>query len=91
MTLGYVAQTSGAQHTSAARRLDRARQRQGRLVERLAATRRETCAQERLSAGRASVAAREQWYHWIRSAESLEPWADGEWAPSPRARDVAAD
>jgi anti-sigma regulatory factor (Ser/Thr protein kinase) len=51
------------------------------LVDRLAATREQTCAQERLSAGRASVASRDQWLHWIDEAESLEPWADGEWAP----------
>jgi anti-sigma regulatory factor (Ser/Thr protein kinase) len=81
MTVGYVARRSGAQHDSAVRRLDRAQARQGRLVERLASTREQPCAQERLSAGRAGVASRDQWLHWIDGAESLEPWADGEWAP----------
>ncbi|HEX2104519.1 MAG TPA: ATP-binding protein, partial [Solirubrobacteraceae bacterium] len=52
-----------------------------RLVDRLASERGQACAEERLSAGRAGVAAREQWLHWIDEAESREPWADGEWAP----------
>jgi hypothetical protein len=39
-------------------------------------------AEERLSAGHADVAAREQWLHWIDEGESLAPWADGEWVPS---------
>ena len=81
MTVGYVGRTSGEQHDSAVRRLDDAQARQGRLVDRLAATREQACAQERLSAGRASVASRDQWLHWIDTAVSLEPWADGEWAP----------
>jgi hypothetical protein len=80
MTVGYVAGSSGLQHDSATRRLDEAQGRQRRLVDRLASTREGTCAQERLSAGRAIVASREQWLHWIEEAESLEPWADGEWA-----------
>jgi hypothetical protein len=36
---------------------------------------------ERLSRGRADVAAREAWLHWIEEAESLAPLADGEWGP----------
>lgn len=81
MTVGHMARRSGAQHDSAARRLDRAQARQRRLVDRLAPTRAQACAQERLSAGRAGVASRDQWLHWIDEAASLEPWADGEWAP----------
>jgi anti-sigma regulatory factor (Ser/Thr protein kinase) len=81
MTVGYVARRTGAEHDSAVRRLDRAQARQGRLVDRLASTREQVCAQERLSAGRADVASRDQWLHWIDGAVSLEPWADGEWAP----------
>ena len=83
MTVGYVARSSGPEHDSATRRLDEAQSRQHRLVDRLAPTREQAWAQERLSAGRASVASREQWLHWIDMAESLEPWADGEWAPTP--------
>jgi diguanylate cyclase (GGDEF)-like protein len=37
-------------------------------------------AESRLGAARACVASREQWLHWIDEGESLEPWADGEWA-----------
>lgn len=81
MTAGYVARRSGEEHDSAVRRLDRAEARQGRLADRLASTREQSCAQERLSAGRAGVASRGQWLHWIDEAGSLEPWADGEWAP----------
>ena len=83
MTVGHVARSSGLQHDSATRRLDEAQGRQHRLVERLASTRHQVCAQERLSAGRAHVASRDQWLHWVDRAESLEPWADGEWAPAP--------
>jgi anti-sigma regulatory factor (Ser/Thr protein kinase) len=81
MTVGYVARRSGEQHDSAVCRFDRARAQQGRLADRLASTPDQPCAQERLSAGRAGVASRAQWLHWIDEAESLEPWADGEWAP----------
>jgi serine/threonine-protein kinase RsbW len=81
MTVGDVAPRGGPQHESAVRRLDSAQARQGRLVDRLASTRDQACAQERLSAGRATVASRNQWLHWVDEAESLEPWADGEWAP----------
>lgn len=81
MTVGNVARRSGEEHDSAARRLHRVQARQGRLVDRLASTSGQACAQERLSAGRAGVASRSQWLHWIDQAESLEPWADGEWAP----------
>ena len=82
MTVGNVARSSGVHHDSAAHRLDEALARQGRLITRLAPTREQTCAKERLSAGRAGVASRDQWLHWIDEAESLEPWADGEWAPT---------
>jgi anti-sigma regulatory factor (Ser/Thr protein kinase) len=81
MIFGHAAGSSGPQHDSATRRLDEARGRQQRLVDRLALTRDQTCAKERLSAGRAGVAARDQWLHWIDEGESLEPWADGDWAP----------
>jgi hypothetical protein len=47
----------------------------------VAGTREAPLAQARLSAGRAYVAAREEWLHWIDEGESLAPWADGEWAP----------
>jgi hypothetical protein len=40
----------------------------------------EALAESRLGASRAYVASREQWLHWIDQGESLEPWADGEWA-----------
>jgi diguanylate cyclase (GGDEF)-like protein len=40
----------------------------------------EALAESRLGASRAYVASREQWLHWIDEGESLEPWADGEWA-----------
>ncbi len=83
MTVGHGARRSGPHHDSAVRRLDEAQGRQRRLVDRLDATRHQVCAQERLSAGRAHVASRDQWLHWIDRAESLEPWADGEWAPAP--------
>jgi hypothetical protein len=72
-------------HRSAVTRLAGARDQERRLdVARAAAvgTRAEQLAQERLSAGHADVAAREQWLHWVDEGESLAPWADGEWAPS---------
>jgi serine/threonine-protein kinase RsbW/stage II sporulation protein AB (anti-sigma F factor) len=81
MTADYVARSSGLEHARAARRLLEARDRQGRLVDRLAITRGQVWADERVSAAHASVASRDQWLHWIDEAESLEPWADGEWAP----------
>jgi serine/threonine-protein kinase RsbW len=83
MSVGYVARSTGPQHDSATRRLDEAQGRQRRLVDHLAPTREQASAQERLSAGRAGVASRDQWLHWIEEAESLEPWADGNWAPTP--------
>jgi hypothetical protein len=79
------ARSSGSAHASAVRRLGNARDLQTRLGEHCAAvagTRAEPLAQERLSAGRADVASREAWLHWVEEGESIEPWADGEWAPT---------
>lgn len=81
MTVGFPARRRGFQHDDAARRLDRARDRQARLVDRLADTGDRPGAEERLGEGRARVAAQEEWLHWIDAAESVEPWADGVWAP----------
>lgn len=81
MTGGFPAHSTGFQHDDAVCRLDRARDKQARLVDRLADTGSQTCAQERLSEGRAGVAMREEWLHWIDQAESVEPWADGVWTP----------
>jgi hypothetical protein len=75
---------SGPEHTSAVRRLAAARGAQSRLdalQAPAAGTGAETRALERLSAGRADVAARQEWLHWIDEGESLAPWADGDWAP----------
>src|SRR3954465_575150 len=77
----------GAEHTSAVRRLPAARDEQSRLDALSAAA---PLALERLSAGRADVAAREQWLHWVDEGESLEPWADGEWAPRDPAHERGA-
>ena len=82
MTVGYMARSSGPQHASAARRLTGAREEQCRLAGALAGSQ----TPERLSASRADVASSKEWLHWIEHAESLEPWADGEWAPEPLAR-----
>jgi hypothetical protein len=81
MTSGHRGRSSGVEHDSAARRLDGARETQRRLAQQLGSGDERTDAQERLSAGRAAVAAREEWLHWIEHAESLDPRADGEWAP----------
>jgi anti-sigma regulatory factor (Ser/Thr protein kinase) len=83
MTVGYVARSSGFHHDSAVRRLDAAHARQARLVDRLGSAGEQARAPELLSAGRADVASRHQWLHWIAEARSLEPWADGEWTPTP--------
>ena len=72
-------------HDSAVRRLGAARAEATRLdalSEAAAGTRAGPQAQRRLSAGRADVAAREQWLHWVEEGESIAPWADGEWGPS---------
>ena len=81
MTVGGRKRSTGPEHRSAALRLTRARDRQARLVARLAPTACSASAQAQLSAGRADVASCEEWLHWIEQAESLEPWADGEWDP----------
>ncbi len=84
MTAEQMARRTGKGHASAVRRLAGARDEQGRLAILLKAavgTAAEPLAQERLSAGRAYVAARQEWLHWIDEGESLAPWADGEWAP----------
>jgi hypothetical protein len=73
-----LSRKSGPEHTSAVRLLAVARGAQSRMD-----------ALERLSAGRADVAAREGWLHWVDEGESLAPWADGEWAPN-RHGDTAA-
>jgi hypothetical protein len=76
---------SGPEHMSAVRRLAAARGAQSRLdalQTPRAGTGAQTLALERLSAGRANVAARQEWLHWIDEGESLAPWADGDWAPN---------
>jgi hypothetical protein len=85
MTAGHMARSNGPEHESAVRRLAGARDEQRRLdglYAAVAGTRAEPLALERLSAGRAYVASREAWLHWIDEGESLAPWADGEWAPA---------
>ena len=76
MTVVDMARASGPEHASAVRRLATARDEERRLTVLSG-----PLAQERLSAAHASVAAREQWLHWIDEGESLAPWADGVWAP----------
>jgi hypothetical protein len=90
MTAEQMARRTGPEHASAVRRLDGARDEQRRLATVFQAaigTAAEPLARERLSAGRAYVAARLEWLHWIDEGESLAPWADGVWAPDAR-RDV---
>jgi hypothetical protein len=84
---------SGPEHTSAIRRLAVARGAQRRLdalQKPAAGTAAETLSLERLSAGRADVAARQEWLHWIDEGESLAPWADGDWAPNGPQDDATA-
>jgi len=84
MTAEQMARRTGPEHASAVRRLDGAREEQSRLATLFKAavgTAAEPLARERLSAGRAYVAARQEWLHWIDEGESLAPWADGVWAP----------
>jgi hypothetical protein len=84
MTVRYAVRNEGAEHATAIRRLARAREEEARLGGLSAAARRTRAgplAQHRLSEGRAYVASREQWLHWIETGESLAPWADGEWGP----------
>jgi hypothetical protein len=84
MTAEQMARRTRPEHASAVRRLAGARDEQSRLGILFAAavgTGAEPLALERLSAGRAYVAARKEWLHWIDEGESLAPWADGEWAP----------
>jgi hypothetical protein len=75
-------------HASAVARLGIARDEEGRLAELLTAAvddRARRVAEVRLSAAHADVAAREEWLSWVDLGESLEPWADGDWAPGMRA------
>jgi hypothetical protein len=75
-------------HASAVARLGIARDEEDRLGEVLSAAVGDSArvlAESRLSAGHAAVAAREEWLSWVDLGESLEPWADGEWAPGLRA------
>jgi hypothetical protein len=84
MTVRHAVGTEGPAHASAVRRLAIARAEEARLGDlfaRAAGTRTAPVAQYRLSEGRANVASREQWLHWIEERESLAPWADGEWGP----------
>ena len=84
MTVSHAVPTDGPEHASAVRRLASAREEEARLGDlfaRAAGTRNGPLAEHRLSEGRANVASREQWLHWIEERESLEPWADGEWGP----------
>jgi hypothetical protein len=84
MTVRYAVRNEGPEHASAVRRLASARDEEARLgglLATAAGTRTGPLAQHRLSEGRALVASREQWLHWIEAGESLAPWADGEWGP----------
>jgi hypothetical protein len=84
MTVRPAVRTRGPAHASAVRRLASAREEEARLGDLFAwaaGTRTGPVAEYRLSEGRASVASREQWLHWIEERESLAPWADGEWGP----------
>jgi hypothetical protein len=88
MPVGYPSHSGEPEHASAVRRLAGAREEQARLdamYAEVAGTQAEPFAQERLSAGRAYVASREEWLHWVEAGKSLAPWADGEWAPEPPA------
>jgi hypothetical protein len=76
------------EHASAVARLAAARVEQGRLGDVLTAAvgpRATGLAETGVSAGHADVAAREEWLNWVDEGESLEPWADGDWAPGLRA------
>jgi hypothetical protein len=84
MTVRHAVRAKGPEHASAVRRLAIAREEQVRLGDLFAkavGTRTGPLAEYRLSEGRANVASREQWLHWIEERESLEPWADGVWGP----------
>jgi hypothetical protein len=84
MTVRHAVRNEGSAHASAVRRLANARNEEARLdgfSAAAAGTRMGPLAQLRLSEGRAYVASREQWLHWIEERESLAPWKDGEWAP----------
>src|SRR3954447_15528108 len=84
MTVRYAVRSQAPEHASAVRRLARAREEEARLGDfctAAAGTRAGPLAQHRLSEGRAQVASREQWLHWIEERESLAPGADGEWGP----------
>jgi hypothetical protein len=84
MSVKHLARSDGPEHTSAVVRLAGARDEQSRLggvYAAAAGTQGEALARERLSAGRAYVASREQWLNWVDEGESLAPWADGEWGP----------
>jgi hypothetical protein len=86
MIAEQMTRRTGQEHASAVRRLAGARDEQNRLgvlFDAAVGTAAEPLAEERLSAGRAYVAARKEWLHWIDEGESLAPWADGEWAPEP--------
>jgi hypothetical protein len=84
MTVSHAVRTKGPAHARAVRRLGSAREEEARLGDlcaRAAGARTGPLARFRLSESRAKVASREQSLHWIKERESLEPWADGEWAP----------
>jgi hypothetical protein len=84
MTVRYAVRSEGPEHASAVRRLAGAREEEARLCDlsvAAAGTRTGPLAEYRLSEGRANLASREQWLHWIEERESLAPWADGEWGP----------
>jgi hypothetical protein len=84
MTVNDAVRNEAPEHASAVRRLARAREEEARLCDlsvAAAGTRTGPLAEHRLSEGRAYVASREQWLHWIEERESLAPWADGEWGP----------
>jgi hypothetical protein len=97
MTVRHAVRNEGQEHASAVRRLTSARHEEARLgglFATAAGTGAGPLAQQRLSEGRARVASREQWLHWIEEGESLAPWEDGEWSPraqKPRLRSAESD
>lgn len=84
MTVGPMPRGGARLRADAVMRLTGAQDEHARLVGVVAASASgkgsEALAESRLGASRAYVASREQWLHWIDQGESLEPWADGEWA-----------
>jgi diguanylate cyclase (GGDEF)-like protein len=84
MTVGPMPRGGARLRADAVMRLRGAQDEHGRLVGVVATSASgkgsQALAESLLGASRTYVASREQWLHWIDQGESLEPWADGEWA-----------